>query len=106
MSNFRRFIKSLNIDYGSFNEWAEKALNPKLASPHKALFESYDVVLRRVEVAHADLEAFVLRHIDKPDFKERLAKRGDRIEALERESVARLRRIFDAYLQDVKQGKS
>ena len=106
MSNFRRLLRKHKLDYSSFNEWADKALNPKLASPHKALFESYDLALRRVEVAHADLEAFVLRHIDKPDFKERLAKRGDRIEALERESVARLRRIFDAYLQDVKRGKS
>jgi hypothetical protein len=102
MSNFRRFIKSLDIDYGSFNVWADKALNPRTASPHKALFDRYDRSLRAVELAQARLEAWMLANLDEPDFEARLEERRERLEALERASVARLRRIFDAYLADVK----
>jgi deoxyadenosine/deoxycytidine kinase len=106
MSNFRQFVKSLKIDLGSFNAWADKALNPKMPNLHKRLFDSYDKSLRAVEVGHAEIEAFVMRHIDQPDFERRLARRNKRLEALEALSVAKLKRIFDAYLRDLKRSKS
>jgi hypothetical protein len=96
--------KRLGVDTGDFNGWMDRVLNPKTSDPHKRLFDDYDKSLQRVEVAHAYLEAFVLRWVDKPDFEARLRKRGQRVAVLERASVERLKVILAAYLEDVRQG--
>lgn len=100
--NFRRLMKSLRIDYGSWNTWADKVCNPKHPNKHKRLFDQYDKSLRAVEVGHAEMEAFVMKYIDKPDFEKRLAKRGRLLTEREALSIQRLRNIFDAYLADTK----
>ena len=102
MTTFRRIAKRLHIDLGDFNGFMDRVLNPKNFDPRKKLFDSYDLSLRRVEVAHAYLEAFVMENIDKPDFDARLKKRGERMKALERASIERLELIFRAYRQDCK----
>jgi hypothetical protein len=104
MSNFRRIAKRLHIDFGDFNTWMDQVLNPKSSDPRKKLFDSYDLSLRRVEVALAHLEGFVMENIDRPDFEARLTKRGERMKALERESIKRLELIFRAYRQNRRKG--
>ena len=101
MSNFQRLIKSLKIDHGSFNAWFNKVQNPKTASPHKRLFDTYDRSLRRCEIFDADLQAWMMRHVDDPEFEKTLKAKDKRFRELEALSVGRLRRIFDAYLREV-----
>lgn len=100
MTNFRRMAKRMNINTGSFNVFMDRVLNPRNKDPRKRLFDRYDKSLRKVEIAHADLEAAVLRHLGKPDFKARIKVHGQRIERLEREAIQRLKDTLTAYLKD------
>lgn len=92
--------KRMGVDTGDFNVWMDRVLNPKRHDPRKRLFEAYDRSLHQNEVAQAYLEAFVMKWMGRPGFKARLAKRGERVKALERESVKRLKAILEAYLKD------
>jgi hypothetical protein len=102
MSTFRKMAKRMGVDTGDFNVWMDRVLNPKSHDPRKRLFEAYDRSLHQNEVAQAYLEAFVMKWMGRLGFKARLAKRGERVKVLERESVKRLTAILDAYLADVK----
>jgi hypothetical protein len=92
--------KRMGIDLGDFNVWMDQVLNPRNKDKRKRLFDRYDLSLRKVEIAQADLEAVVLRHLGKPDFKARILRHGQRIKRLEQEAVSRLRDTLNAYLQD------
>jgi len=93
MSLVRTQLKKHGITFDDFWAWAEKASK----GPLKSIFDSYDLSLRRIEVAHARLEAFVMSNINKPDFESMLVKREAQVERLQRQSLTRLERLFTAY---------
>jgi hypothetical protein len=97
MSLVRTLLKKNGVAFGDFWAWAEKASKES----HKRLFDSYDLSLRHIEAAHARLEAFVMVNIDKPDFEQRMVKREQQMLELQRKSLARLERIFNAYRKSI-----
>jgi hypothetical protein len=97
MSNFRRLVKKLRIDSDAFHDFHATVVNPANADPRKRFFDSYNENLRRIEIAYVKLESFIMENIDKADFEARLKRRQERIKALERVSLDRLERIFEAY---------
>ena len=97
MSLVRTLLKKNGVAFNDFWAWAEKASK----GSHKRLFDSYDLSLRRIEAAHARLEAFVMIHINKPDFDERMVKREQQMLELQTKSLTRLERILDAYRKSI-----
>jgi hypothetical protein len=100
MSTFQKIAKRLHIDLGDFNVFIDEVLNPHNKDQRKRLFDAYDLSLRRIEVAHAHLEGFVMANVDRLDFEARLEKRSEKMRALEQASIERLERIFEAYRRD------
>lgn len=86
-------LKKHGVRFDDFWEWAEVASK----TSHRRFFDSYDLSLRRIEVAHARLEAFVLANYGKANFEAQLAGREARIRGLQQQSLVRLERVFAAY---------
>jgi hypothetical protein len=97
MSNFRRIAKRLKIDLNDFNSFMDQALNPKNSSPHKHLFDAYDQSLERIERHEIRQAQWIRANVDKPNFELDHKEYGERLKNLERQSIARLERIFKAY---------
>jgi len=89
--------KRLRIDLGDFNSFMDVALNPRKPSPHRELFEAYDKSLSAIELQELRQAAWIRANLDKPNFEVDYKERGERLKVLERQSLARLERIFKAY---------
>jgi hypothetical protein len=97
MSLVRSLLKKNGVAFDDFWAWTEKASK----GPHRRLFNSYDLSLRRIEAAHARLEAFVMIHINKPDFDERMVQREQQMHELQSRSLTMLERIFEVYKKSI-----
>jgi hypothetical protein len=90
MSLVRDILKKHGVSFDDFRHWAEVASK----STHQRPFDSYNKSLRKIEIAHTELETFIMRWIDRPGFEIRLAKRESQVRALEQKSLKILIRIF------------
>jgi hypothetical protein len=101
MGNFQRLLSKHRLDYGTFNVWASQCEKRGRGAGKRAL-DAYQASLRKCELYESALQTWMMRHVYDSDFEAGLRAKGQRLEELEAESVARLRRVFDLFLRDVR----
>jgi hypothetical protein len=95
MGKFREFLKRSGSDWSAFEKWAHSGQG-------KRALDAYEKSLRRVEIAEAALEVWMMRHVEDEFFEAALVIKRKGVEHLQALSLGRLEKVFVAFKRDMK----
>jgi len=95
MGNFTRLMTKYKIEYKDFERWLHKG-----GAQVKRLETAYENSLKRLEIAHLEVELWIARHVDDEFFDVAVLIKRKYLKHLEAVSVVRLERLFDRYRRD------